>query len=186
MSNQGPSTISCTVDHPKDWPCAICTPTPSDSAMTAERLAQRLDKWSHFASFGDAYQAEAREIAAFVRALSAERTKLAADLARVTSERDGITDRIMELITNAYDQGYREATNAAEAKSARLVEALNRFLYATHFVSADSWDFCPECRDRIRWAAESIEQLTDNEAAAVAQLYHRDRALTLPEPSHEP
>lgn len=83
MSNQGPSTISCTVDHPKDWPCAICTPTPSDSAMTADRLAQRLDKWSHFASFGDAYQAEAREIAAFVRALEAERTKLAADLARL-------------------------------------------------------------------------------------------------------
>lgn len=36
MTNQGKPTISCTADHPKDWPCPICTPTPTPAPAAAE------------------------------------------------------------------------------------------------------------------------------------------------------
>lgn len=32
-------------------------------------------------------------------------------------------------------------------------EALARYRYAVNWIGADSWDFCSECRERIRWAA---------------------------------
>ena len=54
---------------------------------------------------------------ATIRTLTARAEAAEAECARLTSELAGITDRIMERITNAHDQGYREATNAAEARA---------------------------------------------------------------------
>ncbi|MBU6408057.1 MAG: hypothetical protein KGS44_13165 [Alphaproteobacteria bacterium] len=42
-----------------------------------------------------------------------------------------------------------QARRAADAKA---VEALNRYRYAVSFLSADSWDMCGDCRDRLQWA----------------------------------
>ena len=65
------------------------------------------------------------EAVALIRTLSARAEAAEAECARLTSELAGITDRIMERITNAHDQGYREATNAAEARAETARAALD-------------------------------------------------------------
>lgn len=65
MSNQGPVTISCTVDHPKDWPCQICSPP-----LTKEEVDKLVERTINLASISGP------EIATSIRRLAQERDDL--------------------------------------------------------------------------------------------------------------
>lgn len=76
--------------------------------------------------------------------------------------------------------------NEAEAKeralaadNARLRGDLDRYRYAVHWISADSWDWCPDCRSRLEWARSSDPdgQLSDNRAAEISKQFNPRAAL---------
>lgn len=55
-----------------------------------------------------------------------------------------------------------------EQEVAALRATLSRYRYATQWTAGDSWDFCSDCRERIRWAhAHDPERLSVNEVAAI-------------------
>lgn len=214
-----------------------CPPTPSDSAMTAERLAEIVQKYRDFdVGEPDTWIADnwPLEAATLIEALTAERTKLAADLARVEGERDALkSDRarsisrgrilirvrdalinIKEGIESEVDRTYFGSMNdadmfceivgeldtfkwdrimaekpepdvieecrkanaralAAEAKSARLEEALRKIETIRRTPWTDLWDTDEQRADQYSRVIDICVQIANT-------------ALTLPEPSHEP
>jgi len=187
------------------------SPTPSDSAMTAEAkdaaayLREIIDVWVDAEENDRAHH--------FVDALSTERTKLAAerdeavhvaeqrlggwakdieradklsaDLARVEGERDTAIAHELELrqiVRVDYEEANARAL-AAEAKNARLEEALKL---------AEAVIEAARHMPRRTPKAGGASTMHDVQVEA-AYIWMNDRALTayddfltLPEPSHEP
>ena len=145
--------------------------TPTDSAMTAgdvRDILERLDYASKSKTFGSDDEASMVRVAhRVIRALTAdlarvegerdalrvEKRQLMQDLARFTGD---VADALVELV-----QKERAGRLAAEAKSARLEEALRS---ALAYVEQDE-----EAHGRKFGTGNAIRS-----------------ALTLPEPSHEP
>lgn len=153
------------------------TDTPSDSAMTAEakmltpeRLEQiRESKIGETGYWPKSPNRVIAELLDHIAALSTERTKLAADLARVNFllAKDGeILERVL-LMEKAHEEATDRAL-AAEAKSARLVEAARAVVISTSKLDRHG---IPD---------------TDMEPVMLGKLRALSAALTLPEPSHEP
>jgi hypothetical protein len=111
--------------------------TPTDSAMTAERIRHALQ------NMAEACLCQHEEdlcvpckTVAVIRSLEAERAKLTADLARVVGERDALKEDYASSVLQRTDQAVNlerfvnrmyaaeDIALAAEAKSARLEEAL--------------------------------------------------------------
>ena len=58
------------------------------------------------------------------------------------------------------------------AEVERLRKALDRYRYATQWTAADAWDFCSDCRERIRWAHSCDHDcLSVNEVAAIGKQF---------------
>ena len=56
-------------------------------------------------------------------------------------------------------------------------KALERYRYAARWNGADSWDGCPECVDRLRWASEKdLRDMTIDGLADIGREYFADRA----------
>lgn len=71
----------------------------------------------------------------------------------------------------------RRSTSAAVRG---MREALERYRYAARWNGADSWDGCPECVDRLRWASEKdIRDMTTDGLAAIGREYFADRSPAL-------
>lgn len=66
----------------------------------------------------------------------------------------------------------RTAVPALLAEVERLREAIDRYRYATQWTAADAWDFCSDCRERIRWAhAHDPDRLSVNEVADIGKAF---------------
>lgn len=79
-------------------------------------------------------------------------------------------------------------TTAGSPGLVALEEALSRYRYAIDWVASDSWDFCSECRDRIRWARQHdpIDRLSNDDMAAMAKKYFAETGAVLsPRKPHE-
>lgn len=224
------------------WP-----PTPSDSAMTAEAKMLTPEQITDIARSWGSLLAEdrarniIRALLAHIAALSTDRTKLAADLARVEGERDALkSDRarsisrgrilirvrdalinIKEDIESEVDRTYFGSMNDADM-FCKIVDELDAFKWDRIMAEKSEPDVIEECRKANERAlsaeaksARLVEALKvpevwgqterDGMAAAFDEadgkrghyetlfavaawlLRHRQSiALTLPEPSHEP
>lgn len=85
-------------------------------------------------------------------------------------ERD--EDREREEIWRRRAVAYTKA-DAILATFADDLAALRRYRAATHYVGADSWDGCPDCVERLRWATEAdpSREMTPDEVAHVLRGY---------------
>jgi len=144
---------------------------PSDSAMTADAIKEVVTQL---------YRAPSAptidKVAAVVKALTTERTKLAADLARAEKEAkrwEHLAMGAWKRADEAYNASLTDNLNcrAAEAKSARLEEAAKD-------VQADLIAYMLAHAADYSSAGPSVEQYKE----MIARL---QAALTLPEPSHE-
>ena len=57
-------TTSCTLDHPKDWPCKICNPQTTEPALTKEYILETLEEMIDFPSTHPLSNEEARVLRA--------------------------------------------------------------------------------------------------------------------------
>ena len=111
------------------------TPTPTDSAMTAAVTADEitnlidalyLQSKSRVMEGVPFYEAKEVRAALMIRALEADRTKLVADLARVTTAQPyPVSDIEIELMT------LREKVASLEADLARVRDELSLYLHGT-------------------------------------------------------
>jgi hypothetical protein len=87
------------------------------------------------------------------------------------TEADGICpgDMVAEAMAEQAAARIREL----KAECERLRGALDRYRYAATWVASDSWDFCSDCRDRIRWAAaldrDRAETMVPDRMSAMAK-----------------
>lgn len=66
----------------------------------------------------------------------------------------------------------RDELTAAEHRASVAENALKKFRYAKAFLSADSWDGCPDCQMRFAWAEEDLSQMSENDVADIGAQFH--------------